>query len=459
MKVPACVASVLLFATACQKQETLAPAAQATAENQQVTEVKLKGPYKYAEGELLLKFKGGLGDADKSAIFAAVQGKISKRMLTRAMENAGDREGIYLLKVPGDVMAAVEKLKGFDKIIFAEPNYFYAHDAVSNDPYFTSNQLWGMYGKGTSPSNQYGSQAAVAWGAGYTGSSNVVVGVIDEGARYTHEDLAANMWTNPYDPVDGIDNDGNGFIDDVHGWDFFYNDNTTYDGTADDHGTHVSGTIGAKGGNGIGVAGVNWNVTMITVKFLGPTGGYTDDAIESVDYLTDLKTRHGLKIVASNNSWGGGGFSQGLKDAIDRAGAANILFIAAAGNNYGQNLDVSPYYPASYTSSNLIAVASITKTGGLSSFSNIGATTVDLGAPGSGIYSTLPSGANGTYGSYDGTSMATPHVTGAAALYASAKPAATAAKIKSAILAATTATPSLTGKCVTGGRLNISKLK
>lgn len=459
MNIPACVASVLLFATGCQKQEALTPAVLSTAENQQESAVKVQGPYKFAEGELLLKFKGGLGDADKSAIFAAVEGKISKRLLTRAMENAGDREGIYLLKVPGDVLSAVEKLKVFDKIVFAEPNYFYSHDAVSNDPYYTNNQLWGMYGSTTSPANQYGSHAGVAWAAGYTGKSSVVVGVIDEGARYTHEDLAANMWTNPFDPVDGADNDGNGYIDDVHGWDFFYNDNSTYDGTADDHGTHVSGTIGAKGGNGIGVAGVNWDVTMITAKFLGPSGGYTDDAIEAVDYLTDLKTRHGLKIVASNNSWGGGGFSQGLKDAIDRAGTANILFIAAAGNNYGQNLDASPYYPASYTSANLIAVASITKTGALSSFSNIGATTVDLGAPGSGIFSTLPSGTNGSYGSYDGTSMATPHVTGAAALYASVKPAATAAKIKSAILTATTPTTSLSGKCVTGGRLNISKLK
>ena len=457
MKFPAYAASIILLAYGCKKEDALTPASVASADNQ-VTETKLQGPYKFANGELLVKFRGGVADAEKSGIIASIKGNISKKLLTKAMQTFGDKEGIYLLKVPGDIMGAIEKLKGISNVVYAEPNYIYEHTAVSNDPYYTNGSLWGMYGNTTTPANQYGSHAGVAWAAGYTGSSSVFVGVIDEGAMYTHQDLAANMWTNPYDPVDGVDNDGNGYIDDTHGWDFVSNNNSTYDGTLDDHGTHVSGTIGAKGGNGIGVAGVNWNVTMITAKFLGASGGTTADAIEAVDYITDLKTRHSMRLVATNNSWGGGGFSQGLKDAIDRSGTANILFIAAAGNA-SSNVDLYPYYPGSYTSSNLISVASITSTGGLSYFSNYGATSVDLGAPGSGIYSTLPNGGTGTYGAYDGTSMATPHVTGAAALYASAKPAATAAKIKSAILLATTATPSLNGKCVSGGRLNISKLK
>ena len=221
------------------------------------------------------------------------------------------------------------------------------------------------------------------------------------------------------------------------------------------------------GGNGTGVAGVNWNVTMISAKFLGRRGGTTANAIKAVDYITDLKTRHGLNIVATNNSWGGGGFSQALLDAINRGGNADILFIAAAGNGgsdgVGDNNDSTASYPSNYQCTAngsydcVIAVAAITSTGARSSFSNYGATTVDLGAPGSAIYSTLPTKQNGsTYGSYSGTSMATPHVTGAAALYAASHLSATAAQIRSAILGSTVPTPSLAGRTVTGGRLNVS---
>ncbi len=280
--------------------------------------------------------------------------------------------------------------------------------------------------------------------------------MIDEGIQFDHPDLDGQVWTNPYDLVDGVDNDGNGYVDDIHGWDFDGNNNTIYDGgkrgSLDDHGTHVSGTIGAKANNGQGVVGVNWNVTLISGKFLGRRGGSLANAVKAVDYFTDLKTRHGLNIVATNNSWGGGGFSQALKDAISRANTANILFIAAAGND-GANNDTSASYPSGYDVPNVISVASITNTGALSSFSNYGANTVDIGAPGSGINSTT---AFDTYSNYSGTSMATPHVTGGAALYASTHPLATAADIKSAILSSAVPTASLAGKCVTGGRLNVS---
>jgi subtilisin family serine protease len=317
-----------------------------------------------------------------------------------------------------------------------------------------------MYGSTTSPSNQFGSQAATAWANNKLGSATVYIGIIDEGYMYAHDDLAANAGKNPGEiDANGIDDDGNGLVDDVYGWDFAGNNNTVFDGVDDDHGTHVAGTIGAVGGNGKGVAGVVWNVKMINAKFLSGTGGTLANAIKAIDYFTDLKTRHGLNIVATNNSWGGGGFSQGLQDAIERANTAGILFIAAAGNS-GTNNDTTPSYPASYPNENVIAVASITSTGALSSFSQFGATSVDLGAPGSGIWSTVPTRSKGkvisSYASYNGTSMATPHVTGAAALYASLNPGATATQIKAALLNSATPTSSLSGKCLTGGRLNVS---
>jgi subtilisin family serine protease len=362
-----------------------------------------------------------------------------------------------------DALAAYRKNPLVD---YAEPNWIYTTTAVSNDPSYTNGSLWGMYGDTTAPASTYGSQAAEAWAAGTTGSKDVYVGIIDEGVQWNHPDLAGNAWTNPFEPVDGKDNDGNGYVDDVHGWDFYNRDSSTYDGTADDHGTHVAGTIAGVGGNGIGVAGVNWNVTFISAKFLGQRGGSTADAIAAIDYFVDLKARHGLNIVALNNSWGGGGYSQGLLDAITRAAKAGILFVASAGNGgtdqIGDNNDTLPSYPAGYNTTtgagydSVISVAAIGSNGSLGSFSNYGATSVDLAAPGVSIYSTLPG--NG-YGTKSGTSMAAPHVTGAAALYASANPGASADAIRRAILdgARLTPTASVSSRTATGGRLDVTR--
>jgi len=419
------------------------------------------GP-RFVEHEVLVQFHPGAAETDKAEARASVGGTRAEDVTTPLMREQGAGE-LELVRIPPGlkVAAAAARLRAHAWVRVAEPNWIYTHQATSNDPYYTNGSLWGMYGDGTTPANQYGSQAGEAWAGGHTGSSTVYVGIIDEGVMYSHADLAANMWVNPYDAVDGVDNDGNGYVDDLRGWDFDGRNNTTYDGTQDDHGTHVAGTIGAAGGNGAGVAGVAWNVQIITAKFLGRRGGTTANAIKAVDYITDLKTRHGLNIVATNNSWGGGGFSQSLKDAIDRADAANILFVAAAGNGgfdgVGDNNDTTPAYPSNYASANIIAVASITSSGAKSSFSNYGATSVDIGAPGSGIYSTLPGKSNtSTYGSYSGTSMATPHVTGGAALYAATHPGASAATVKAVILNSAVPTASLLGKCVAGGRLNVS---
>ncbi len=441
---------VSLLALSCSKETAL--------ENSEPTEVHALNlnpngpPDRFLPNELVVKFKASANSTKRAEALARVSGRVQEVILTKAMQRAGDMEGITIIHTPLDVMEAISRMKGVE-IEFAEPNYLYNHDAASTDPYFSNNSLWGMNGT-------FGCNAAAAWERGSVGSATVVVGVIDEGIQFTHPDLEGQVWTNTNDPVDGVDNDGNGYVDDVHGWDFDGNNNSIYDGgsrgSLDDHGTHVSGTIGANA-NSIGVVGVNWNVTIISGKFLGRRGGTLANAVKAVDYFTDLKTRHGLNIVATNNSWGGGGFSQALFDAIGRANTANILFVAAAGNGgsdgVGDNNDAVASYPSNYTSANVIAVAAITNMGAKSSFSNYGATTVDLGAPGSGIYSTT---AFNGYSSYSGTSMATPHVTGAACLYASTHPGANAAQIKAAILGSVTPTGSLSGITVTGGRLNVA---
>jgi len=216
------------------------------------------------------------------------------------------------------------------------------------------------------------------------------------------------------------------------------------------------------GGNGSGVAGVAWQTQLIAAKFLGPDGGYLSNAVKALDYLTTLKTKYGINIVASNNSWSGGGYSSTLESAITRGAKAGILFVAAAGNA-GSNNDSALNYPANYNTTSgagydaVISVAAIDQNGNLASFSNYGSTTVDLGAPGVGIYSTLP---GNNYGAFSGTSMAAPHVTGASVLYAAANPGATAATIREAILASAQATPTaaLQGRTVAGGRLNISAM-
>jgi subtilisin family serine protease len=311
-----------------------------------------------------------------------------------------------------------------------------------SDPLYTRGYQWDMNGG-------YGSNASAAWNAGYTGLDRpaVYVGVVDEGIQYNHPDLAGHVG-NPA-----------GTSGDTYGWDFYYNDNNIYHGgkrgTQDDHGTHVAGTIGAVGNNGKGIAGIDWNTQIIDSQFLGPNGTGTDDnAVKAINYLVNLKVNQGVNIVAINASWGGTTDYQPLHDAIAAAGQANILVVAAAGNS-GANNDTSSFYPTNYATSlpNVISVAALDQNGNLPSWSNYGAQSVDLAAPGVNIVSTVPY--NG-YAAYSGTSMAAPHVTGAIALYAAYHPEATAAQIKEALLSSTDPTASLAGKTVTGGRLDVA---
>jgi subtilisin family serine protease len=416
-------------------------------------------------GEILVQWAPGASAEEKAAARASIGGQREERVVSEGWRRGQDAGGeVELLRLPTGlgIAAAVRGIERDAAVRFAEPNWIYFHSATSNDTYYTNGSLWGMYGDATSsPANQWGSQAGEAWAANKTNCGSVYVGIIDEGYMYTHEDLAANAGTNPGEIAgNGVDDDGNGLRRrrlrlglrrrQQHG---------VRRHVDDDHGTHVAGTIGGVGGNSKGVAGVCWSVKLMNAKFLGKRGGTTANAIKAVDYFTDLKTRHGLNLVATNNSWGGGGFSQALQDAIGRANSADILFVAAAGNST-YNCETSDCYPAEYPNANVIAVASITNTGAISSFSNYGSTTIDLGAPGSGIWSTVPKSSKGKivsgYASYSGTSMATPHVSGAAALYAALHPGSSAAQIKAAILNSAVATSSLSGKCVTGGRLNVS---
>ena len=255
--------------------------------------------------EILVQYSSGTNVQLRAQSRYNLNVQLKDEILSAERLKMGDG-AMELIKLPAG-MSNQKALDWFSRqpgVVFAEPNYRVTASAVSNDTYYTNGQLWGMEGSDSptpvgpaGTTNIYGINAEAAWNDGQTGSKSIFVGIVDTGIQVTHPDLIDNIWTNPYDAVDGIDNDGNGYIDDIHGWDFESNDNSVYDSVDDDHGTHVAGTIGGKGGNGAGVAGVNWNVTMISAKFLGTNGGTTADAVRAIDYFTDLKTRHGMDVV------------------------------------------------------------------------------------------------------------------------------------------------------------------
>ena len=364
------------------------------------------------------------------------------------IENRIDSIGGAVVSVdPADTAAVAEELSHQRAVDYVEPNYVMHATRLPNDRGF--GEQWGLRNVG-----QYGGtpgadvHATDAWNA--TTGAGVIVAVVDTGVDYNHPDLAANMWTNPSDPPNGVDDDGDGFVDDVHGADFINGDSNPDDDAG--HGTHVAGIIGAKGNNGLGVTGVNWDAKIMALKFLDANGaGNTADAANAIDYAVN----HGARVI--NASWGGPAFSQALFQAVKRAGDKGVLFVAAAGND-GQNADVSPDYPAAFDLPNVISVAASDRNDKLLDFSNYGPHSVDLAAPGDDIYSTVPplSDASG-YESFSGTSMATPFVTGAAALYLSRAPQATPDQVKAALLQNVDQSPAFAGKLVSGGRLDIAK--
>ncbi|HKY33809.1 MAG TPA: S8 family serine peptidase [Candidatus Polarisedimenticolia bacterium] len=383
----------------------------------------------HVPGELIIKFKPAARGLERAGAMAQINASHVRTF----------RSGAEHWKLgPGvKVEQAMSRMSRNPNVEYVEPDYIRTVEVIPNDPRF--GELYGMTRI----------DADMAWGI-TRGSHGVVVAVIDTGVDHGHPDLAANMWRNPGEiPANGIDDDGNGFVDDVHGYDFVNNDGNPFDDNG--HGTHCAGTIGAVGNNGIGVVGVNWDVSIMAVKFLSAGGsGSTTNAISSVEYATMM----GADLTS--NSWGGGGFSQALFEAIAEAGAAEIPFIAAAGNS-GSNNDVGDHFPSDYDLVNVVAVAASDSNDAPASFTSYGATSVDLAAPGVNILSTQPGGG---YQLLSGTSMATPHVAGAAALLKSRFPNIPAAQLKFALMNFVDPIPAFhpvtgTRPVASGGRLNV----
>jgi subtilisin family serine protease len=397
----------------------------------------------YKAGELIVRFAPKANGrqrnaAEKRAILSSLGGGSIKREFRIV-------PGLCTVRLPAGmkVEQALQKFNRMPGVVYAHPDYEVSiNSTIPNDTRF--NELWGMNNTGQSGGTiDADIDAPEAWDMG-TGSGDVVVAVIDTGVDYTHPELAGNMWTNEAElhGSPGVDDDHNGYIDDIYGYDFYNNDGNPMDDHY--HGTHCAGTIGAIGNNGAGVAGVCWHVKIMALKFLNSQGsGYSSDAIEAVQYSVLM----GANL--SSNSWGGGGYDQGLKDAIDAAGAAGMLFVAAAGND-SRDTDSAPQYPSCFDSASIISVMATDKYDKRSNFSNWGAVSVDLGAPGTEILSCQPGGG---YQYLSGTSMATPHVAGACALLWSLDPAMSNQEVKDALLASVD--PTLPGLCVSGGRLNL----
>jgi subtilisin family serine protease len=345
-----------------------------------------------------------------------------------------------------ELLARMAALRDSGLFAYVEPDYWVTNCLVPTDLAFQDGSLWGLFNYGQNGGATNADIGAVqAWDI-TTGSTNVIVAVIDTGIRYTHKDLETQMWRNPFEiPGNGQDDDNNGYVDDVYGINAITGSGDPFDDN--NHGTHVSGTIGAAPNNGFPHVGVSWHVQLMGCKFLDADGfGSTSDAIECIDYAVSKKAR------IMNSSWGGGGFSQALRDAIQRAADQGVLFVAAAGNAADNN-DQFPFYPANYQVENVIAVAALDRFDHLAFFSNYGRTNVHLGAPGVSILSST-AGSDTEYQVFDGTSMAAPHVSGVAALVLSQYPTGTLNEVVQRLVNSTVAVDDLQGRTRTGGRVN-----
>ena len=433
-----------------------AGAAQAAFSSQETAFTRKGIPF--VKGELLVKTRS------KAALerFSATS-RESVGMLVERAAISEDSDGAWFkVKVDGEksMQEAYDLARDIEGVEFAEPNYIYSinmggprpgpnpgdqgpdYDAVPalpQDP-VADPDITKLYGLSKI-------DAEGAWSK-TKGSANVVVADIDTGVDYNHKDLINNIWRNPAEVAgNGKDDDKNGFVDDLVGYDFRDKDARPFDDNQ--HGSHTTGTIAATGGNGIGISGVAQRASVMALRFLGGAqgSGTSEDAIKCIDYAT----KNGARIMS--NSWGGGGYSKALFESIKRADDKGILFVAASGNSSGDN-DETDNYPSNYDLPNVIAVAATDANDKLASFSNYGKGEVDLAAPGVNILSTVP---GNRYAKFSGTSMATPHVAGAAALLLAAYPNMNAVDLKKALMDSVDEVSSLNGKVVTGGRMNVSK--
>lgn len=397
-------------------------------------------PGNHVPNEVLVKFAPS-ASANESR-------KLNQRLRYEFAEPIGFGWHRIVLSPGVDVDRSIARYKRSEIVSDAQPNFYYNLQLTPNDPNFNSTSMYGLF-RISAPS---------AWDL-TTGDPNVVVAVIDTGTRFSHQDLAPNLWINTGEiPGNGIDDDGNGFVDDVYGWDFFYNRANAADEHG--HGTHVAGTIGAVGNNGMNVVGVNWSVKLMTIKIYDDTGFGSTSAmlVAAYDYIRMMKER-GVNIRVTNNSYGGCdeacGYDQATKDGIDAMGDAGILNVFAAGND-NRNNESTPTYPANYDSPSILSVASSNLADGRSSFSNWGITSVDLAAPGSAILSTTFT-SNSSTGNKSGTSMASPHVAGAAALLVALNPSLDVPSIKATLMNQVDVLSDWTSLVKTGGRLNVDK--